>query len=65
MKHQARPGIRNAYICERCSKEKGSDNRPLPPKRVFVGPDEPTPRCDKHGVMTRQKNEPYFGQSTS
>jgi len=53
-KHQARPGIRRAFICLTCH------------RRVFLS-DEPAvfvPECAEHGRMVRQANMPYQGQST-
>lgn len=57
MQHKAKPGIRSAFICD----HKAHDT----PLRKFTRPGDPTPRCTDHGVMKRQPNQPYCGQSTS
>ena len=64
--HHPRPGIRNSYVCDKCAGESaGKEGVKGVPKRVFAQPGDPTPRCDKHGVMKRQGNRDYKGQSTS
>jgi transcriptional regulator with XRE-family HTH domain len=56
-RHVARPGVRRAFVC--------AHKDCVPPRRVFLGRGESGPAvCPEHGVMVRQPNVPYRGEST-
>lgn len=52
-RHVARPGIRCAHVCYKCT----------PPTRHFPV-DSVVPACKVHGKMDKQANAPYFEMST-
>jgi hypothetical protein len=46
--------VRRAFVCghKDCN----------PPRRIFVGADDPAPKCPEHGKMVLQPNKPYMGR---